>query len=156
MFESLEKFLIKYSSELIAISILLIVMYIFKGMNESQQKETSYKSYNTHNYEESNECYDAKPEWMGVKGVTVVLHYTDWCGYCKRMKPVWADVKKNLSNDSNITFLENNEDEKPSPDVKGVPAIFRYENGEVKKYNGPAEYQQLYNFIKEASLPSVY
>ena len=77
------------------------------------------------------------------------LHYTDWCGYCKRMKPSWYELKKNLSGAefSAVVMFENDEDANPTAGVSSYPSIFKMRNGLVEKYHGRSGYDQLRAFI---------
>lgn len=96
-----------------------------------------YKSYSQKDY--------------GADTIIVGLHYTDWCGYCKLMKPVWYELKQQLANSqySAIIMFENDEQVKPTPGVDGYPTIFKMRNGMVTKYKGRADIDQLRSFILE-------
>ena len=77
----------------------------------------------------------------------VTLHYTNWCHYCKQMKPVWATVKASLA-DSGVQFRELDEDVAKTPGVTGYPTILMLdEKGHSHKYNGIADATQLRNWI---------
>lgn len=84
--------------------------------------------------------------------IVVGLHYTDWCGYCKRMKPIWYELKKNLSGPefSAVVMFENDEDANPTAGVSSYPSIFKMRNGLVEKYHGRSDYDQLRAFILAA------
>ena len=81
--------------------------------------------------------------------IVVGFHYTNWCGYCQLMKPVWEQVKQNLScgDYSGIILLENDETKNPTPGVDSYPTIIRYQNGSARKYKGHADYQELRTWI---------
>lgn len=73
----------------------------------------------------------------------VYLHYTEWCGYCKKMKPVWEQVKTVLS-ETGIEFYEIDEDVAKTPGVNGYPTILMIdENGFRSQYPGASEFEQL-------------
>lgn len=73
----------------------------------------------------------------------VYLHYTDWCGYCKKMKPIWAQVKETLA-ESMIQFYEIDEDVAKTPGVNGYPTILMIdENGYRHQYPGGIEFESL-------------
>jgi thiol-disulfide isomerase/thioredoxin len=77
----------------------------------------------------------------------VTLHYTNWCGYCKKMKPVWDQVKK-ASAGSGIIFSEVDEDIAKTPGVNGYPTIIMLdERGQRSKYIGQADFATLRNWI---------
>lgn len=91
---------------------------------------------------------------VGKNSIVVGLHYVDWCGYCKRMRPVWDKVRDELSGPeySGITFVENNEDLRPTPGVVGYPTIIRMRNGKAEQYAGRADGEQLKDFILNAAV----
>jgi thiol-disulfide isomerase/thioredoxin len=73
----------------------------------------------------------------------VTLHYTQWCGYCKNMKPIWEQVKLATAA-SGILFNEIDEDVARTPGVTGYPTIIMLnERGERSKYDGPADFATL-------------
>jgi len=89
----------------------------------------------------------------GKNAIVVGLHYTDWCGYCKQMKPIWEQVKRDLSGPefSGILMIENDEQAKPTPGIDGYPTILKMQHGKTVKYQGRADYDQLRTFILNAS-----
>jgi thiol-disulfide isomerase/thioredoxin len=73
----------------------------------------------------------------------IYLHYTNWCGYCKKMKPVWAQVKEALK-DSGLQFIEVDEDIAKTPGVNSYPTILMLdENGYRHQYPGWIEFESL-------------
>lgn len=76
---------------------------------------------------------------------TVTLHYTNWCHYCKLMKPVWERVKASCK-DSGIDFREVDEDIAKDPVIaeSGYPTILMIsKNGRVSKYPGEPDFVKL-------------
>jgi thiol-disulfide isomerase/thioredoxin len=63
-----------------------------------------------------------------------VLHYTPWCGYCTRIKPVWRHVARE---NPHLRFLEINEDVAKTPTVSSYPTIIARATG--ARYAGPAD-----------------
>ena len=63
--------------------------------------------------------------------------YANWCGHCKELKPVWAELKNVMNANKNITMMEIEESEmkekmgelknicKKDIDVKGFPTIVK-------------------------------
>lgn len=92
-------------------------------------------------------------ESQGKNAIVVGLHYTNWCGYCKRMKPIWEQVKKDLSSPaySGVKMIENDEQANPTPGIDGYPTILKMQHGKTVKYEGRADYDQLRTFILDAS-----
>lgn len=86
---------------------------------------------------------------FGKDAIIVGLHYTDWCHYCKLMKPIWFRVKRNLESGpySAVKMVEVNEDETPTRGINGYPTIIKYRGGKARKYDGLADYNQLREWI---------
>lgn len=83
----------------------------------------------------------------------VYLHYTNWCGYCKKMKPVWESVKTTL-NETGIDFYEIDEDIAKTPGVNGYPTIFMIdENGFRHQYPGNIDFEKLRAWCVEPTPP---
>lgn len=77
------------------------------------------------------------------------FHYTNWCGYCKRMWPIWNKVKSNL--EGKVMFIENEESPgNKTPGVTSYPTIISYRNGVANKYTGGYDYEQLRTWILKA------
>ena len=73
----------------------------------------------------------------------VYLHYTNWCGYCKQMKPVYASVKDSLK-DTGIEFYEIDEDLAKTPGVNSYPTILMIdEHGFRHQYPGQIDFESL-------------
>ena len=77
----------------------------------------------------------------------VRLHYTNWCPWCKKMKPIWEESKKSLGNI--IHFEENDEDIQKTSGIAGYPTILLHSQGRVYKYDGKLDVNHLNNWIKE-------
>ncbi len=77
----------------------------------------------------------------------VRFHYTNWCGYCKHMKPIWAQVRADLE-PRGFVFEEIDEDVAKNPDIEHYPTILMImKNGRVSEYPGGASYESLRNWI---------
>jgi thiol-disulfide isomerase/thioredoxin len=75
----------------------------------------------------------------------VYLHYTNWCGACKSMKPVWDQVK---SSAGGVTFIEVDEDKAKNEWVRGYPTIIMVnERGQRIQYDGGANYGTLLRWV---------
>lgn len=77
---------------------------------------------------------------------TVTLYYTNWCKFCKIMKPVWQQVKDRAAH-SGIVFVEIDGDKQKTPGVTSYPTIMMIVDGKSYKYGGKADYQQLWRFV---------
>jgi thiol-disulfide isomerase/thioredoxin len=80
---------------------------------------------------------------------TIVLHYTDWCGACKLMKPIWFQVKQDFSRISEhaLVMIENNEDTSRTPGIRSYPTIIKHHNGNETKYSGGFDVKKLKDWI---------
>jgi len=82
----------------------------------------------------------------------VTLHYTNWCGACKLMKPVWARVKNALAG-SNIKFEELDEDMAKTPGIAGYPTIILIDEfGHAHQYPFDANFERLRDWIISPNL----
>lgn len=78
---------------------------------------------------------------------TVHFHYTNWCGACANMKPVWAQVKAATAG-SNVRYIEIDEDIAHTPGVSKYPTIMMVdEHGHTHRYDGPAEFAALRSWV---------
>lgn len=62
----------------------------------------------------------------------MVKYYTDWCGYCQKMKGEWDDLASEISN-PNLIIAEVNADESPTTvskyGIKSYPTLKLWSNG---------------------------
>jgi thiol-disulfide isomerase/thioredoxin len=85
--------------------------------------------------------------------IVIGLHYTDWCGYCKLMKPVWQQVKNDLAKTHpNVVMVENDEQANPTRGISAYPTIVKFRGGKGRTYKGRADYQQLKEFILSTNI----
>lgn len=79
--------------------------------------------------------------------------YANWCGHCKTLMPIWAEMKDDINNNfpDKYTFSEI-ESEQQIPkfekikedynidlNANGYPTLFKIQNGNVEYYNGARE-----------------
>ena len=135
-------------SELIAAAIILIIIYLAAKVGwlnyDGFQGNVNVVPESVMSYYKSLE-----QERYGANKVVVGMHYTNWCSYCKQMKPVWQEVKASLNNPnfSSVVMLENDEEAKPTPGVSMYPTIIRYEGGKARRYKGRYDVDELRTFI---------
>ena len=83
----------------------------------------------------------------------VMLHHTPWCGYCKRLMPIWNVVKKDLR-DTNIEFNEINEDIAKTEGIKTYPTIVMIdEYGHRHVYENIRTVEDIKNWVLSPALP---
>lgn len=111
---------------LIFILVLLLLYYVYQSFHLNEAFETS--------------CKDL-PNKLKSNDKQLVLFFADWCGHCKKIKPDWEEVSKQVGHDKMLQVNVGNgtEEEKTimnEYDVKGFPTIIIFENGKPK---GPFE-----------------
>ncbi len=79
-------------------------------------------------------------------GTKLVLFYADWCGHCKKIKPVWEKAAKNVNAKENRMIKVNcgegsDKDQEIMKKYKidGYPTIIKFVNGTPKVYNGDSD-----------------
>ena len=78
----------------------------------------------------------------------VVYHYVNWCGYCKRMRPVWDALKTQIPE---VEFIENDEDQKKTPGVTSYPTLRMLdEYGNRSEYKGGPDPEAIRRWIMAA------
>ena len=80
---------------------------------------------------------------------TITYHYTNWCGACKLMRPVWDRVRASthIVGSNEPRYIENDEDVKKTPGVIHYPTILMVDtDGKKYEYKGGADYTRLSNW----------
>jgi thioredoxin 1 len=91
-----------------------------------------------------------------VKGETPTLvdFYADWCGPCKMMKPILEELKSQIGNKARIIKIDVDKNQAIANlfQVKGVPTLALFKNGELKwKQAGVVQVEYLKNIIQQYS-----
>lgn len=79
------------------------------------------------------------------EGKKVVLFYADWCGHCKKLKPVWDKAAEQVNKEEKRMLKVNcdGDVDVSNYDIKGYPTILIFEDGEHKEYNGERTLEDL-------------
>ena len=117
--------------------------------------------YMVHSKYLAKEGFKSSPETLESdlgEGKTLVMFYADWCGHCKKLKPVWdetsAEVNEGSSDAKMIKVDCGKPNEEPSHKaimekygIQGYPTIKVFENGSVSEYEGERTKEGLLGFL---------
>jgi thiol-disulfide isomerase/thioredoxin len=112
---------------------------------ERQQIEEGFENYN----ESVREDFD------NHQPVTLKLFYADWCGHCKRFKPVFDNELPQVIQRKRLPckLMAINADEQPELvqryNVKGFPTMILEKNGRLIEYNGDRTVGDIEKFISK-------
>ncbi len=92
--------------------------------------------------------------------IVLILFYTEWCGYCKRVKPVYNELAQVYKNDSKKIiakfdcekygdFIQNEYNTfAKGVKIEGYPTILLYKDGAyLTKYSGERTTEQFVDFL---------
>ena len=92
------------------------------------------------------EGFESKSEELEEKlgsGKQAVLFYADWCGHCKKLKPIWDETAKEINVDGTKMIKVNCGDGTDSDkktmekySIDGYPTIIIFNDGEPTPYTG--------------------
>lgn len=116
---------------LIILLIILIVLYFV------------YNKFLKEGMTNSNEITSDDVEDHVKSGKKLVLFYADWCGHCKKIKPIWEEASSEV-NDEELKMIKVNCGEGTPADQKimkkysidGYPTIIKFVNGKPQLYQG--------------------
>jgi len=76
-------------------------------------------------------------------GTKLVMFYADWCGHCKKLKPVWDEAAEEVNKDETKMIRVNCGNDTPSDkklmkqyNIAGYPTIIKFVNGKPSEYQG--------------------
>jgi thiol-disulfide isomerase/thioredoxin len=89
-------------------------------------------------------------------GNVTILYYSDMCGHCIQLKPVWAKICKKIATSHDIIIINveaNNLNQlKPKyrSGINGFPTILKHNKGKrVAEYQGNRTMADIVRFIKK-------
>jgi len=92
-----------------------------------------------------------------TEGPTFIKFYAPWCGHCKKLAPVWAELATRAKGRVNIAEV-NCDDHGTlckSQGVDGYPMLFFYNAGQKVDYRGGRKIEPLEQFVLRAVSPGV-
>lgn len=98
--------------------------------------------------EEIKEKENENPSVSVKDKPTIYYHYTEWCGYCKKMRPLWDSVKSQMNEQA--FFIENDEDKNRTPSVNSYPTVIAHVDGQKITYSGGYTEAELLKFVQDA------
>lgn len=86
--------------------------------------------------------------------VVVKNFYAPWCGWSKRLLPVWAQLEQTYASNPSVSVEKVDCDQNPQEalknQVEGFPTIILFKsNGQVVKYRGDRSLDDLKRFISQ-------
>ena len=76
-------------------------------------------------------------------GTKLVLFYADWCGHCKKIKPIWDDTATAINKEDTKMIKVNCGDGTDKDQeimkkykIEGYPTIIKFVNGKPNEYTG--------------------
>lgn len=82
----------------------------------------------------------------------LVDFFAEWCGPCKMMAPILADLKKQVGESSSIIKIDvdKNPEAAAAYQVRGVPTLILFKKGEILwKQSGVVQANELSKIIKQ-------
>ena len=90
----------------------------------------------------------------------LIEFYAPWCGHCKQIEPIYAELAKKLKNEKNLVIAKMDATANDSPDpftAEGFPTIYfapANKKSEPMKFEGDRTVEGFEKFLKEHSAVS--
>jgi thiol-disulfide isomerase/thioredoxin len=104
---------------------------------------TLYYFYEKYLEKEGFECKTDDLEHEVNDGTKLVLFYADWCGHCKKIKPIWDETAASVNKEENKMIKVNcgegsaaDEEVMKKYNIEGYPTIIKFINGKPFEYKG--------------------
>lgn len=80
-----------------------------------------------------------------------VEYYAPWCGYCKKLAPIWAQLAEEQTGDVVIAKMDSTKNENEAIKVDSYPTLVLYTKDNKKgiEYPGERELEDIKKFIEE-------
>jgi len=93
-------------------------------------------------------------ETVIASGWTFVKFYAPWCGHCKALAPVWADLATEFEAERSVNVVRVDCDAEGTLcdafNIQGYPTLSLFHNGAlVAAYNGDRTVEALSNFVRD-------
>eukprot|EP00917_Polyrhabdina_sp_WS-2016_P020513 GHVP01043947.1.p1 GENE.GHVP01043947.1~~GHVP01043947.1.p1 ORF type:complete len:223 (+),score=38.02 GHVP01043947.1:2-670(+) len=89
---------------------------------------------------------------VAKRDVVIVSYGTDWCGYCKILKPVLEGVSKTFEKDNRVGIARIDCDKEvplcKRKNIRGYPSLRIYVNGLERDYTGGRQEKDFVDIIK--------
>jgi protein disulfide-isomerase-like protein len=97
---------------------------------------------------ENNENFEEQQQKVVVK-----YFYMPWCGYCKKLSPIWDKLENKYENNPNIQLKKINCEKEPQEarqnNIEGFPTIISFSSGKKVTYEGDRTMNDLTDFIEK-------
>eukprot|EP00923_Selenidium_pygospionis_P000952 GHVN01001463.1.p3 GENE.GHVN01001463.1~~GHVN01001463.1.p3 ORF type:complete len:222 (-),score=25.91 GHVN01001463.1:5794-6459(-) len=94
--------------------------------------------------------HDTQASSGATTGDWFVKLYAPWCGHCKKLAPIWADVAKELKGSVNVAHVDCTKERGLAQRfaIKSYPTLLFFHNGKMYKYTGERSFDSLVAFAK--------
>ena len=97
--------------------------------------------------------HDTQVTTGSTTGDWLVLFYAPWCGHCKKVKPIWEDLAKDLGKETiksaSVAMVDCDENDSTCMrfGIRGYPTILYFRHGKMYKYSGGRTLENFKQFL---------